>query len=187
MQSGSFLLLMPSRRRCNGWWRAPSSRSSCCSARRSGRSWRADDIVTPASFTHRAHLPDFLDRTTEPGANFDCVDRRTAGLAPVGRQRLRRDHPRKHWRAWSNYSARTKRFAPSWWPPTLHDWQGDRFARGAYSYVAVGGGTARQWLASPLEDTLFFAGEATHQDEAATVSGALQSGERAADEIIDAA
>jgi monoamine oxidase len=39
-------------------------------------------------------------------------------------------------------------------------------------------------LASPLEGTLFFAGEATHQDAAATVAGALESGERAAEEVI---
>lgn len=66
----------------------------------------------------------------------------------------------------------------------LHDWQRDRFAYGAYSYVAVGGGSAREQLAVPMQDTLFFAGEATHADAAATVSGALQSGERAAWEII---
>jgi monoamine oxidase len=66
----------------------------------------------------------------------------------------------------------------------LHDWQRDRFACGAYSYVAVGGGQARQQLAASIQDTLFFAGEATHATAAATVSGALQSGERAAREII---
>lgn len=68
----------------------------------------------------------------------------------------------------------------------LHDWQRDPLARGAYSYVAVGGGTARRQLATPIQDTLFFAGEATHGDAPATVSGALQSGERAAQEIIAA-
>jgi monoamine oxidase len=66
----------------------------------------------------------------------------------------------------------------------LHNWQTDPFARGAYSYIAVGGGEARHMLAGPLEDTLFFAGEATDtEDEAATVTGALQSGERAAREV----
>jgi monoamine oxidase len=66
----------------------------------------------------------------------------------------------------------------------LHNWQTDPFARGAYSYIAVGGGDARRMLAAPLEDTLFFAGEATDtEDEAATVTGALQSGERAAREV----
>jgi monoamine oxidase len=68
----------------------------------------------------------------------------------------------------------------------LHNWQTDPFARGAYSYIAVGGGGARSMLAAPLEDTLFFAGEATDtEDEAATVTGALQSGERAAREVTE--
>jgi monoamine oxidase len=45
-----------------------------------------------------------------------------------------------------------------------HDWQHDPFSRGAYSYVAVGGGDAMKTLAQPLDDTLFFAGEHTHWD-----------------------
>ena len=66
-----------------------------------------------------------------------------------------------------------------------HDWQRDPFARGAYSYVTVGGSEARQTLALPIEDTLFFAGEATDTaGEATTVTGALQSGVRAAREVL---
>jgi monoamine oxidase len=65
-----------------------------------------------------------------------------------------------------------------------HNWAADPFAHGAYSYVAVGGATARQDLGRPLEDTLFFAGEATDTDESATVTGALLSGERAASEVL---
>jgi monoamine oxidase len=65
-----------------------------------------------------------------------------------------------------------------------HDWQQDPFARGAYSYVLVGGSGARALLGQPLQDTLFFAGEATDTaDEAGTVAGALQSGLRAAREV----
>jgi monoamine oxidase len=66
-----------------------------------------------------------------------------------------------------------------------HDWAADPFARGAYSYVRVGGMQAQARLASPVESTLFFAGEATelagHQ---ATVHGALFTGQRAADEVL---
>jgi monoamine oxidase len=67
----------------------------------------------------------------------------------------------------------------------VHNWERDPFSRGAYSYVAVGHNyTARRSLAAPLEDTLFFAGEATDtEDEPATVAGALQSGTRAAREV----
>jgi monoamine oxidase len=66
-----------------------------------------------------------------------------------------------------------------------HDWAADPFARGAYSYVRVGGIEAQADLARPVENTLFFAGEATeltgHQ---ATVHGALFAGQRAADEVL---
>jgi monoamine oxidase len=65
----------------------------------------------------------------------------------------------------------------------MHDWGHDPFARGAYSYVAVGGGNARADLAASVDDTLFFAGEATSNDgQGGTVNGALQTGERAARE-----
>ena len=66
-----------------------------------------------------------------------------------------------------------------------HDWNADPFARGAYSYVATGGGDARAGLAAPIDGTLFFAGEATSTDGGGgTVNGALETGERAADEVL---
>lgn len=68
------------------------------------------------------------------------------------------------------------------------DWISDPFSRGAYTYQAVGGGIAmRRALADPLGGVLFFAGEATHtKGEYATIHGALETGERAAREILDA-
>jgi len=64
-----------------------------------------------------------------------------------------------------------------------HDWVRDAFARGAYSYVTVGGGNARAALSAPVDDTIFFAGEATSiDDQGGTVNGALETGERAAAE-----
>jgi monoamine oxidase len=66
----------------------------------------------------------------------------------------------------------------------VHDWGTDPFARGAYSYVLVGGSGSRSQLAAPLDSTLFFAGEATSADASGTVSGALESGERAAREVL---
>jgi monoamine oxidase len=68
-----------------------------------------------------------------------------------------------------------------------HDWQADPYARGAYSYVAVGGDEARADLAAPVGGALFFCGEATSTDgEAGTVAGALETGERAAREALAA-
>jgi monoamine oxidase len=69
----------------------------------------------------------------------------------------------------------------------MHDWSRDPFARGAYSYVAVGGGDARAALAASVDNTLFFAGEATSGDgQGGTVNGALETGERAACEAATA-
>jgi monoamine oxidase len=66
----------------------------------------------------------------------------------------------------------------------VHDWQADPYARGGYSYVKVAGTGARERLAEPLEETLYFAGEATDADQSGTVGGALASGLRAAREIL---
>jgi len=67
-----------------------------------------------------------------------------------------------------------------------HDWQADPFARGAYSYVAVGGVPARRAFARPVAGTLFLAGEATDAEQNGTVAGALASGRRAARELLRA-
>jgi monoamine oxidase len=69
----------------------------------------------------------------------------------------------------------------------FHDWQTDPFSRGAYSYGKIGAPSAQQILASPVENTLFFAGEATDiSGNNGTVHGAIASGYRAAQEIIRA-
>ncbi len=68
-----------------------------------------------------------------------------------------------------------------------HDWGADPFACGAYSYVVTGAATARADLGAPVDDTLFFAGEATSTDgQGGTVSGAFESGTRAAREAARA-
>ena len=42
----------------------------------------------------------------------------------------------------------------------FHDWSNDSFALGAYTYPKIGGIEASRALAQPINDTLFFAGEA---------------------------
>lgn len=69
-----------------------------------------------------------------------------------------------------------------------HDWGADPYACGAYSYVRVGGGSARRDLALPIDETLFFAGEATAEGgDSGTVGAALASGVRAAREALSVA
>jgi monoamine oxidase len=69
----------------------------------------------------------------------------------------------------------------AWW---THDWMSDPFSRGAYTYPRVGGLAAQRALGRPVEDTLFFAGEATDVEQTATVAGAIASGRRAADQVL---
>jgi monoamine oxidase len=66
-----------------------------------------------------------------------------------------------------------------------HDWTADRFARGAYSYVAAGGTGAAERLAEPVENTLAAAGEAAAPSgRHGTVDGAIASGRRAAARLL---
>lgn len=68
----------------------------------------------------------------------------------------------------------------------VFDWARERFTKGAYAHALPGHAEAPRTLAIPVDDTLFFAGEATAEGvEAATVHGALSSGERAARQILD--
>ncbi|MDE2577530.1 MAG: FAD-dependent oxidoreductase [Hyphomicrobiales bacterium] len=59
-------------------------------------------------------------------------------------------------------------------------WDGDPFARGAYSHALPGHADARARLAAPVGERLFFAGEATHASRFSTCHGAWESGASAA-------
>ena len=66
-------------------------------------------------------------------------------------------------------------------------WAQDPFSLGSYSFLAVGSTpTDRETLQEPVEQRIFLAGEHTSTDAPATTHGALGSGRRAADQIIDA-
>jgi monoamine oxidase len=65
-----------------------------------------------------------------------------------------------------------------------HNWSSDPFTRGGYAYLPVGGLKAQQTLAQSVNKVLFFAGEATSVGHVGTVHGAIESGLRAAKEIL---
>jgi monoamine oxidase len=66
-----------------------------------------------------------------------------------------------------------------------YNWANDSDIRGAYSYIPVNGMDLPKLLGAPETGTLFFAGEATVTDaQTGTVFGALQTGQRAAHEIL---
>jgi monoamine oxidase len=67
-----------------------------------------------------------------------------------------------------------------------HNWSTDPYAQGAYSYVRVGGMAAQESFGDPVEDTLYFAGEAVATaGDIGTVHAALASGTRAARHILN--
>lgn len=66
------------------------------------------------------------------------------------------------------------------------DWGRDPFSYGAYSYVAIGAsGEDYDIIGKPIENCLFFAGEATCKEHPDTVGGAMVSGLREAVRIMD--
>jgi len=69
-------------------------------------------------------------------------------------------------------------------PLTESRWAHDPFARGSYSHALPGHADKRAVLAAPVDDRLFFAGEATSPNFFSTAHGARDSGERAADEVL---
>jgi monoamine oxidase len=66
----------------------------------------------------------------------------------------------------------------------LHRWRADRFARGSYSYALPGKADCRAALADPVEDRLFFAGEACARSDFSTAHGAYRTGIAAAEQAL---
>jgi monoamine oxidase len=65
------------------------------------------------------------------------------------------------------------------------NWQTDPFSVGAYSYATVESSEAKKILAQPVDDTLFFAGEALSEGAAmGTVEEALANGIKMAKELL---
>jgi monoamine oxidase len=71
-------------------------------------------------------------------------------------------------------------------PLDLHRWGIDPLARGSYSYALPGKADCRAVLAAPVDDRLFFAGEACSTNDYSTAHGAYLTGVAAADQAIAA-
>jgi monoamine oxidase len=71
-------------------------------------------------------------------------------------------------------------------PVKLHPWGVDPFSRGSYSYASPGKADCRAELAAPVDDRLFFAGEACSQNDFSTAHGAYLTGIAAAERLIAA-
>jgi monoamine oxidase len=65
-------------------------------------------------------------------------------------------------------------------------WGRDHYARGSYSHAMPGHADARSILAAPVDERLFFAGEACMVHDFSTAHGAYRSGVAAADAVVAA-
>ena len=68
----------------------------------------------------------------------------------------------------------------------MHLWGVDPFARGSYSFARPGKVGCRQVLAAPVDDRLFFAGEACSKLDFSTAHGAYLTGLAAAEDVLAA-
>jgi monoamine oxidase len=71
-------------------------------------------------------------------------------------------------------------------PLAVHGWGVDPFARGAYSYALPGRADDRAVLAAPVDERLFFAGEACSREDYSTAHGAYLTGVAAAEQAMAA-
>lgn len=65
----------------------------------------------------------------------------------------------------------------------IHNWITDKFCKGGYSYNTVNGEDAKAQMNTPINNTIFFAGEA-YVKANATVDAALTSGKEVAEKIL---
>ena len=71
-------------------------------------------------------------------------------------------------------------------PIAVSEWASDPWAKGSFSHALPGHSEDRSRLASPIEDRIFFAGEACDSQYFSSTHGALLTGRRAADAVISA-
>ncbi|HEY2050535.1 MAG TPA: NAD(P)/FAD-dependent oxidoreductase [Caulobacteraceae bacterium] len=77
-------------------------------------------------------------------------------------------------------------FARALEPLAESRWSADPFSRGAYSHAKAGFADRRGVLAAPLEDRIFFAGEACSPHDFSTAHGAYDTGVAAAEAALTA-
>jgi monoamine oxidase len=69
-------------------------------------------------------------------------------------------------------------------PSLMHSWGKDAYARGSYSYAVPGAAYERAMLAGPVDERLFFAGEACSTHDFSTAHGAYLTGVEAAKQVV---
>jgi monoamine oxidase len=71
-------------------------------------------------------------------------------------------------------------------PRGSYSWGVNPLSRGSYSYALPGRADDRATLAAPVDDRIFFAGEACSRTDFSTAHGAFRTGDAAAEQAIEA-
>lgn len=152
------------------WWTDKLSAAPKDSSFEATSFFQGDGDEFPVCWTlHPAHLPAMVCWTGGPAAERmaelpyeERVGRAVAALA-------------------KNTGVTGRRIVSQLEAAWTHNWERDPYARGAYSYAMVGGSQAAKELARPIQNTIWFAGEAADAEgRNGTVNGAIGSGRAAA-------
>lgn len=148
--------------------------------------WQARRDTRPFGFFHAPTLPVPTWWTLEPHRSRHLVGW-VGGPAALALSRLSEQEALTQAletlaRIFGSRRAALQAQVESW---CVVNWQAEPFTRGGYCVIPSGATDALEALATPVQDTLFFAGEATHTEgEEGTVHGALETGLRAARELL---
>ena len=112
----------------------------------------------------------------------------TGWIAGAAMQDFRHSGPKKRWMCLNSlahlFSQDPQTLEAALVQSTILDWGDSPFVRGGYSFETVGGEADRAVLAGPVEDTLYFAGEAVYEGPVpGTVEAAFSSGNVVAERI----
>ena len=106
---------------------------------------------------------------------------------PLGRGKRHKVLTRKHLQmdACGDEQCARARPASTWFQGgCVVNWEQEAFVRGSYTYPSVNAHGARSILAAPLEGRVFFAGEATHFGVNPCMQAAIDTGRRAASQVL---
>ena len=141
---------------------------------------------------------DEFDKDSRLFGRTDCTATATYHMRPFGRPQieayfggqLARDLEAADERAFFDFAAAElsvllgNDFTRRVKPVHIHRWGADPFSRGSYSYALPGMADCRAKLAAPVNERLFFAGEACSTDNFSTAHGGFLTGTAAAEQAI---
>lgn len=148
--------------------------------------WKAREATRPFGFFHAPALPVPIWWTLEPRRSRHLVGwvggTRALALTDLSEEEVLTKSLETLARIFGSRLPVLRGDLEAW---RVVNWQHEPFTRGGYCVIPAGALEDLETLAAPVEGTLFFAGEATNTDgEEGTVHGAMETGLRAAREVL---